>query len=293
MRACTSTHLFEETSSMHYEHNPLSAAFLERANRDMFQQMYDFVGKGVYNMPYFLESTKYLNPVDTRKSAFQYGHQTDLSFWEFLKEDPRRASLFNSGMRSATTVGSGAGSAGPYPFGQELDQEEVSDSSVLVVDVGGGRGQALEAIKSAFPNLKGRMVLQDMHDVIGDAKATGLPDYIETLACSFFEQQPVVGASIYYFRRVFHDWPEDEALKILRNTRLAMGPRSRVLIMDTVVPEVGAYRHMALQDINMMCFAGMERTRLQWEELLTKAELRIKRFWARDSNLQQVIEATL
>ena len=70
-----------------------------------------------------------------------------------------------------------------------------------------------------------------------------------------------------------------------------MGPRSRILITDTVLPEIGAPRHMALQDINMMSFGGMERTGLQWEDLLGRAGLSIKRFWASDGNLQNVIEA--
>ena len=63
MRACTSAHLFQETSSTYYVQNAFSAIFLNPSNRDMFKQMYDFLGKGVYNMPYFLESTKYLSKV--------------------------------------------------------------------------------------------------------------------------------------------------------------------------------------------------------------------------------------
>lgn len=59
MRACTSTHLFQETSPSHYTHNAFSAIFLLPANRDMFKQMYDFLGQGVYAIPRFLESIKY------------------------------------------------------------------------------------------------------------------------------------------------------------------------------------------------------------------------------------------
>ena len=72
-----------------------------------------------------------------------------------------------------------------------------------------------------------------------------------------------------------------------------MTSRSRVLITDNVMPEIGAPRQMAMQDINMMSFAGMERTQLQWEELLTRAGLSIKRIWASDGNLHKAIEATL
>ncbi|KAL8832989.1 MAG: hypothetical protein Q9170_004588 [Blastenia crenularia] len=116
----------------------------------------------------------YPNPTDYHHSAFQYAHRTDLGFWEFLNEDPESKMVFDSGMRSSATIGSSA--AGAYPFGRELeavdiDAEDVVVVDVVVVDVGALRGQALEAIKAAYPSLKGRLVLQDTRDVIEEAKA--------------------------------------------------------------------------------------------------------------------------
>ena len=102
-----------------------------------------------------------------------------------------------------------------------------------------------------------------------------------------------LGALVYHFRRIFHDWSDDVSLAILRNTVEAMGPCSRILIIDVVVPEKDVPRHVALQDINMMCFGGMERTRLQWKSLTRAAGLEIKRFWSDDKNLQHAIEAKL
>ena len=193
MRACTSTHLFQEVSPSHYAHNAFSALFLVPSNRDMFKQMYDYLGQGVYAIPRFLASTNHQNPTDYHNSAFQCGHNTSVGFWEYLKEKPERAEVFNSGMQSLATVGGAARSAYLYPFDEELEREEVKGTDVAVVDVGGGRGQALQAIKAAYPRLKGRMVLQDMSDVIEDAKAGGLPSFIEPMAASFFEPQPVKG----------------------------------------------------------------------------------------------------
>ena len=72
-----------------------------------------------------------------------------------------------------------------------------------------------------------------------------------------------------------------------------MDTRSRILVTDTVIPIIGTPRHVALQDINMMSFGGMERTQTQWEELLKGVGLKIKKFWASEGNLQNVIEATL
>lgn len=102
-----------------------------------------------------------------------------------------------------------------------------------------------------------------------------------------------LGAFVYHFRRIFHDWLDDVSLAILRSTVQAMAPSSRILIIDTVVPEIDAPRHIALQDINMMSIGGMERTRLQWEDLLGRAGLTIRKFWASDGNLHNAIEASL
>ena len=72
-----------------------------------------------------------------------------------------------------------------------------------------------------------------------------------------------------------------------------MTSRSRILIADTIVPEIGARRHVALQDINMMSFGGMERTQLQWEALLLQSGLKLKKIWLREGNAMGVLEAVL
>lgn len=89
MRACTSTHLFQETSPSHYTQNAFSAIFVIPANRDMFKQMYDFLGQGVYAMPRFLESTKYQNPTDYNNSPFQFWSPYQSRFLGILERGSR------------------------------------------------------------------------------------------------------------------------------------------------------------------------------------------------------------
>ena len=106
--------------------------------------------------------------------------------------------MYNSAMQSSATIGDARKSAGSFPYYQVMGKGEVMDTDVMIVDVGGGRGQALRAIREAFPNLKGRMILQDKPDMIEDAKASGLPNFIEPMAASFFELQPVKGMKAIY-----------------------------------------------------------------------------------------------
>ena len=73
-----------------------------------------------------------------------------------------------------------------------------------------------------------------------------------------------------------------------------MNEYSRILIADMVLPDVDAPRDMALQDLNMMSFGGMERSEQQWRELIESAELVLRRIWlSKDGAKHAVVEAVL
>ena len=265
MRACTACHLFSERRKELYAHNAYSRCFVPEANRDMFRQMYDFGGKTTYSLPEFLERSHWQNPEDYANSACKLGHHTELGIWEFLNADLQRMKVFNSGMRSLATVANSG--VGPYPFVKELNAQPLAADKFVLVDVGGGYGQVLKRIKKDFPGLQGRLCLQDQPQAIQDARARGLPADIESQGTSFFQPNPVKGARAYHFRRIFHDWSDQVSIDILRNTAQAMNSQSRILISDTAVPSRDATRATALQDLNMMAFAGMERSDEQWQVL--------------------------
>lgn len=96
---------------------------------------------------------------------------------------------FNTGMR----IGKIGRRASVFPFGDILERDPCGDNDVAIVDVGGGRGQALETIREDWPTIKGRMVLQDLPNVIEDARTKGVPPFIETIPGSFFEGQSIKG----------------------------------------------------------------------------------------------------
>src|ERR687892_475084 len=51
----------------------------------------------------------------------------------------------------------------------------------------------------------------------------------------FFKSVPA-GCDAYLLRWIIHDWDHDRALAILRNCRQAMGERSRLLLIESVIP---------------------------------------------------------
>jgi hypothetical protein len=86
---------------------------------------------------------------------------------------------------------------------------------------------------------------------------------VEKMVHDFFTPQPVKGAQLYYIRRVFYDWQDDEACKILQAIIPAMAPDSRILISDMALPErVGPEDDSAVWlDLMMMAIGGKERTK--------------------------------
>ncbi|KFY17122.1 hypothetical protein V492_00889, partial [Pseudogymnoascus sp. VKM F-4246] len=125
------------------------------------------------------------------------------------------------------------------------------------------------------------------------AKASGLPSFIEPHVGSFFEPQAIKGARAYYFRRIFHDWDQTKSRSILLHTRAAMSAHSRIIIADMVLPNTQAPRDMALQDLNMLSFGGMERTERQWTELIEASGLCLVKIWREEGAKHAVVEARL
>lgn len=75
-----------------------------------------------------------------------------------------------------------------YPVSEEC--KDVDPSRPVYVNIGGGIGHQCAQFKETFPNIPGRVVLEDMPHSI--AKALPTPG-VENIAHDFFEPQPVKG----------------------------------------------------------------------------------------------------
>lgn len=111
----------------------------------------------------------------------------------------------------------------------------------LVVDVGGSFGHCSYAIAATAPDLS--FIVQDLDEVVQAAKTGRVKAQeegkIKFEAHDFFEPQPIKNADIYLLRLICHDHSDKYAAKILANIVSAMGPTSRIIIMDGVLPPPG------------------------------------------------------
>ena len=80
-----------------------------------------------------------------------------------------------------------------YPFRNRiLAGLQEADGAVTMVDVGGGLGHGLSELKEKIPEIKGRLVLQDLPKTIAQAASNSNGSF-ELMPHSFWEEQPVKG----------------------------------------------------------------------------------------------------
>lgn len=170
-----------------------------------------------------------------------------------------------------------------------LDDFKLSDADVqggraMMVDVGGGSGHQLISLRNAQPQLKGKMVVQDVGMMLASVdKSAAEAAGVEAMEHDFYESQPVRGAKVYYLRSVLHDWPDELDKKILTRLREAMAEDSVVVVDEIVIPAKGASIGQMHFDLTMLASLGaMERSLAQWEELLESAGLKMRDVWTYD-----------
>ena len=224
-------------------------------------------------LPEFLQKTKYRNPSDSSNLAFQMGHNTTQTTFEWLShrpEDLKYTMAFMATQRGAQKDWM----SDPELFPAkdfELQSAELSPEGVLMVDVGGGSGHQCMAFRRAHPELKGRIILQDLPGTVEMADQEALKKLnIESLGHDFMTEQPIKGAKVYYMRNILHDWPDATCLTILKHLRAAMGADSVIIIDEIVVRNTESLWKQVNYDIVMMsALGGMERTKEQWKKLLS------------------------
>lgn len=149
-----------------------------------------------------------------------------------------------------------------------------------VVDFCGGHGGLLAGILQQTPELRG--ILSDPRVEENGAAAflaeQGVADRCSTHVGDLFD--PVVeGGDAYVLKHIVHDWPEEQALQILRNIRAAMKPDGRLLLVEMVLPEEGDAPHPGrLVDMWLMLLVGgKERTPSQYADLVSRAGFKLER----------------
>jgi hypothetical protein len=238
-------------------------------------------------LPDYFESNGFRSPADAYDGPFQYARDTKLHCFDWLATKPKLQQAFNATMSIARMV-RGVDWFEFYPVSTKLVVN--SPSEPVLVDIGGGLGHGLIALKKHHPDIMGRLILQDIPVALDDIK--DLPPGIDSMAHDFFASQPIEGAKAYYMRNILHDWPDKQAKVILNSIRAAMSPESILLIDETVLPEWKVPLASAQFDFCMMAaFSSLERTEAQYTTLLEETRFELVKVWPQPGGPAMLFEA--
>ena len=101
----------------------------------------------------------------------------------------------------------------------------------------------------------------------------GVEKRVTAIAQSFFEPLPA-GGDLYLLKSVLSDWPDPEALTILRRCAEAARPAGRVVLFNGVSPDEDGGPWPAL--LMMVLVGGKERNLTEFRDLARQAGLAVQ-----------------
>jgi hypothetical protein len=239
LRALASDGVFRETEPGVFEHTDLSRQLLAPGWGD-FAHLFGGV---------FFEAT---TDLDASTSGPPFPGRFGAGFWEWLADHPAERATFDAAMAGDR--------ARPAERLAALEWRE----GEVVVDVGGGNGALLAELIRRRREVRG--IVLDLPETVRDEAALG--DRIQFMAGSFFDSVPEGDA--YVLSGILHDWPDEDAARILRTIRATAPTHARLLINESVIRPGNEADGAKWLDLLMLVLAGgRERDEQQWRELLT------------------------
>ncbi|KAG1741097.1 O-methyltransferase-domain-containing protein [Suillus lakei] len=197
----------------------------------------------IQTVPHWVTESDWKLSHSPAQAAFQIAFKTPLHQFSWVMQNRETVISLSELIQVSNSVRFFSNMSTPsivadYPW----EQLETS----VIVDCGGGRGGLVAAILDAHPSF--RAVLQDAENVVALTSSImkeRRPRDVESgvlkvEAHDLFQPQPRIGNEYsFILRYVMHNWPDKEAAAILGNVARALGPKSKILIIDMLyVPNV-------------------------------------------------------
>ncbi len=216
--------------------------------------------------------------IRTGECAFTAHHGE--SIWDWFSSHQAEGADFATAM-SRVTLQESAMIASLYPW----------NSIQSLCDVGGGTGGLLSELLVRNSTLRG--VLCDVPANLARAKELfsdrEVLDRVTLVPASFFDEV-APGCEGYLLKNILHDWDDRQALKILTVVRKAMGPNSKLLLVEALVETLERRPEVLMSDMQMaVVCGGKERTFDEYCELLDHVGLTARRVYR--GPLNSVLEA--
>ncbi|EEP82795.1 predicted protein [Uncinocarpus reesii 1704] len=284
LRGQASFGLIQEVGAGGYAANRFTKLFADSNAAGAVTYTFDVLRPIASAFPAFLKERENASITSTHDTVFQKAFDTKLSGFEWMKQHPETfGNLFKF-----LALRPNRDWVDSFPIEDEIASFNEPDKAILV-DVGGGTGDQALVFRKKFPQHPGRVIVQEIPETLALAKPL---EGVEFMEHDCFKPNPIQGAKYYYLRYVMHLWQDDKCVEVLKALIPALGPQSRILIDEVVVPSSEVPWQAACQSILMATtLAGAERTLAEWMRLLDAAGLKIIDIFTYDSNLQSVIVA--
>ncbi|MGV0744001.1 methyltransferase [Mycolicibacterium sp. XJ870] len=259
MRALVGEGVFRRTRNGRYALNPLADTLRKDAPVSI-AGMARFVGS-----PQHREHWSHLSDA-VRTGEAVIPKLRGKEAFDYIGSEPELGPIFNDAMTSISELAI-APVVAAYDFTR----------FATIADIGGGHGRLLAAILQAAPSSRG--VLYDLPQVADGARELlsryGIADRVRVMPGSFFERIPG-DADAYIMKNIIHDWPDEQALTILRNVRAAATPGTTLLLIEGVIPGhdrefIGKWTDMEM----LIGIAARERTEADYRRLYEQAGFRL------------------
>jgi len=221
---------------------------------------------------------------DGQQNAFisEYGN----NIFEYAGKNSEYSKVFNDAMSSYSAMHTAM-------VLEALNGYDFSNVS-HICEIGGGQGHLLSHLQSKYNHLKGTIL--ELEPVVNNHDSSwpnkmGLQDRCKYIKGDMFEQVP--SADLYIMKMILHDWNDDECIKILSYIHKSASDKSKVFIVEHIVPDPTTPHFSKLFDIHMMCAtSGRERTIEEYKSILSQSGWRHIQTHYPKSNMIGVIEGT-
>ncbi|OJI99541.1 hypothetical protein ASPVEDRAFT_148607 [Aspergillus versicolor CBS 583.65] len=301
LRNLCNSHIFEEVAPNTFANNALSVRYRSEALRAIVGHCIDGCRPASCKVWDAMTRPEYKDATEPTRAPFNIAYDTPLDYFKYTTTvRPEMAK------RTQKAMGGKAFNLGEYlslyPWARE--------KGAHIVDVGGAIGAATLPVLRAFPGLT--LTVQDQPSskpVFEKNLIDNFPEFVDAGTASFapldfFNEAPVKGAQIYFLRHIIHDWPDVEAVQVLKSCASAMTPQSKLLICEHMVSPTyraagesvprGESQHDAPEpllanwgdaptsrlDLQVYSFVNAkQRTRIEYERLAAQAGLESVQVW--------------
>ncbi|MGD9533657.1 MAG: methyltransferase [Candidatus Nitrosocosmicus sp.] len=162
-----------------------------------------------------------------------------------------------------------------------------------ICEIRGGQGHLSSHLHSKYDHTRGTIL--ELEQVVNNHHTAwptkmGLQDRCKYLKGDMFDYVPP--ADLYMMKMILHDWSDEECVKILSNIYKSAPEKSKVFIIEHLIPDASTSHFSKLFDIHMMCATtGRERTLEEYILILKQAGWNYVKTHYPSSKMIGVIEA--